>query len=125
MDTATGTDHIANSDFIWKGFTLTESAEKQILFLINKNPKIKGLWLGIKKSGCAGFRYVMNLIQNPSNKDLKFSFQYVTLFVSLQAMPFIDGTEIDYISEGLNHNFKFNNPKAQHSCGCGESFSIE
>ncbi|PPI86806.1 Fe-S cluster assembly scaffold SufA [Candidatus Pantoea edessiphila] len=118
-------DHIAYNDLEWQGFTLTISAEKKIFSLINKNPEIKGLWLGIKKSGCAGFKYIVDLIQNPSSQDLKFSFQYVTLFVSLQAMPFIDGTQIDYVNEGLNQHFKFNNPKAQNSCGCGESFSIE
>jgi len=39
-------------------------------------------------------------------------------------MPFIDGTEVDYVHEGLNEIFKFNNPKAQHECGCGESFGV-
>jgi len=45
--------------------------------------------------------------------------------VPLQAMPFVDGTELDYVREGLNQIFKFNNPKAQHACGCGESFGVE
>ncbi|MBK4775385.1 Fe-S cluster assembly scaffold SufA [Candidatus Pantoea edessiphila] len=110
---------------MWKGFKLTKTAEKQMIILINKNPEVKGLCLSIKKSGCAGFKYIMNLTKNPSSEDLKFSFKNVTLFVPVQAMPFIDGTEIDYIYDGLNQNFKFQNPKAQHSCGCGESFSIE
>ncbi|PPI88804.1 Fe-S cluster assembly scaffold SufA [Candidatus Pantoea edessiphila] len=116
---------ISHHDLVWKGFTLTKSAEKQLSNLISKDPEIKGLWLGIKKSGCAGFKYIMNLTKDPLNEDLEFSFKSITLFVSMQAMPFIDGTEIDYVYDGLNHNFKFNNPKAQHSCGCGESFSIE
>ncbi|WP_336998188.1 iron-sulfur cluster assembly accessory protein, partial [Leclercia sp. M50] len=46
------------------------------------------------------------------------------LYVPLQAMPFIDGTEVDYVREGLNQLFKFNNPKAQNECGCGESFGV-
>jgi len=46
------------------------------------------------------------------------------LFVPLKAMPFIDGTEVDFVREGLNQIFKFNNPKAQHACGCGESFGL-
>lgn len=47
------------------------------------------------------------------------------LFAPLQAMPFIDGTELDYVREGLNEIFKFHNPKAQHECGCGESFGVQ
>ena len=46
------------------------------------------------------------------------------LFVPLQAMPFIDGTEVDFVREGLNQIFKFHNPKAQNECGCGESFGV-
>ncbi|MXP50967.1 iron-sulfur cluster assembly accessory protein [Pantoea sp. SoEX] len=118
-------DNISRNNFIWKGFKLTKNAEKQIFILINKNPEIKWLCLNIKKSGCAGFKYSMYLTKKPSADCLKFSFERIDLFVPIQAMPFIDGTEIDYVYDGLNQNFKFKNPKAQHSCGCGESFSIE
>lgn len=112
-------------DFVWKGLTLTEAAAKQILTLVEQDPAVKGLKLGVKQSGCAGFGYVMDLVKEPADDDLQFEQFGATLFVPLQAMPFVDGTELDYVREGLNQIFKFNNPKAQHACGCGESFGVE
>ncbi|MDP0612734.1 iron-sulfur cluster assembly accessory protein, partial [Klebsiella pneumoniae] len=75
---------------------------------------------GIKTSGCAGFGYVLEMIAEPAPDDLLFESDGAKLFAPLQAMPFIDGTELDYVREGLNEIFKFHNPKAQHECGCGE-----
>ncbi|RWR03517.1 iron-sulfur cluster assembly scaffold protein [[Pantoea] beijingensis] len=112
-------------DFVWKGLTLTDSAAQQIIALSAKDPHVKGLRLGVKQSGCAGFGYVMDLVKEPADDDLLYSHQGATLFVPLQAMPFVDGTEVDFVREGLNQIFKFNNPKAQHACGCGESFGVE
>ncbi|ADD76881.1 MULTISPECIES: Fe-S cluster assembly scaffold SufA [Pantoea] len=118
-------DSFSPDEYVWKGLTLTETAAKQILNLAAENPEVKGLRLAIKQSGCAGFGYVMDLVKQPEEDDLQFSYYGATLFVPLQAMPFIDGTEVDYVREGLNQIFKFNNPKAQHACGCGESFGVE
>ncbi|KLN97262.1 Fe-S cluster assembly scaffold SufA [Moellerella wisconsensis] len=108
----------------WQGVSLTESAAAQIRKLMQQNPKSKGLSLGVKQSGCAGFGYVFEMIDNPTDQYLVFEQQGAFLFVSKKAMPFIDGTVVDYVREGLNQMFKFNNPKAQHACGCGESFGV-
>lgn len=112
-------------EFVWKGLKLTDSAARQIHVLTAQDPLVKGLKLGVKPSGCAGFGYLMELVKEPRPDDLQFTHQGASLYVSLQAMPYIDGTEVDYIREGLNQIFKFNNPKAQHACGCGESFGVE
>ncbi|ARJ43782.1 Fe-S cluster assembly scaffold SufA [Pantoea alhagi] len=112
-------------DFIWKGLTLTDSAAQQIKALTANDPQVLGLRLGVKQSGCAGFGYTMDLVKEPVADDLLFTHQGATLYVPLQAMPFIDGTQVDFVREGLNQVFKFNNPKAQHACGCGESFGVE
>ncbi|MGD8204551.1 Fe-S cluster assembly scaffold SufA [Pantoea sp. FN0305] len=112
-------------DFIWKGLTLTDSAAQQIKALIANDPQVLGLRLGVKQSGCAGFGYTMDLVKEPVADDLLFTHQGATLYVPLQAMPLIDGTQVDFVREGLNQVFKFNNPKAQHACGCGESFGVE
>ncbi|WP_158379679.1 Fe-S cluster assembly scaffold SufA [Candidatus Williamhamiltonella defendens] len=108
----------------WSGVTMTARAAAQIIKLMKTNEKIKGLKLSIKPSGCAGFSYVMNMIESTTNDDLLFEQKEAKLYVPLKAMPFVDGTEMDYVSEGLNHMFKFNNPRAQHACGCGESFGV-
>ncbi|CAK9885204.1 MAG: Protein SufA [Candidatus Erwinia impunctatus] len=124
MPTAT-TSSFSPDDFIWKGLTLTDSAARQIHTLTAGSPEMKGLKLGVKTSGCAGFGYTMDLVSAPAEDDLVFIHQGALLYVPLEAMPFIDGTEVDYVREGLNQIFKFNNPKAQHACGCGESFGVE
>ncbi|MEQ9879587.1 Fe-S cluster assembly scaffold SufA [Pectobacterium aroidearum] len=109
---------------VWQGLTLTESAVKQIKNLIKQDEAVQGLRLSVKQSGCAGFGYVLDLVQEFETDDLVFERDGAKLYVPLKAMPFIDGTELDFVREGLNQIFKFNNPRAQHACGCGESFGI-
>ncbi|AIU88802.1 MULTISPECIES: Fe-S cluster assembly scaffold SufA [Pectobacterium] len=109
---------------VWQGLTLTESAVKQIKNLMKQDEAVQGLRLGVKQSGCAGFGYVLDLVQEFETDDLVFERDGAKLYVPLKAMPFIDGTELDFVREGLNQIFKFNNPRAQHACGCGESFGI-
>ncbi|WP_272677694.1 Fe-S cluster assembly scaffold SufA [Providencia sp. PROV019] len=108
----------------WQGVNLTQSAAKQIKKLMVQNPNTKGLSLGVKQSGCAGFGYVFEMIENPTDQHLLFELDGAQLYVPKEAMPFIDGTVVDFVQEGLNQIFKFNNPKAQHACGCGESFGV-
>ncbi len=89
-----------------------------------EKPDILGVRLGVKQTGCAGFGYVLDTVTEPEKDDLVFETDGAKLYVALQAMPFIDGTEVDYVREGLNQLFKFHNPKAQNECGCGESFGV-
>ncbi|CVA78627.1 iron-sulfur cluster assembly scaffold protein [Serratia marcescens] len=109
---------------VWQGISLSDSAVRQIMKLMQQDPQVKGLQLGVKQSGCAGFAYVLDLTREPADDDLLFERDGAKLYVPLKAMPFIDGTTVDYVREGLNQIFKFNNPKAQHACGCGESFGV-
>lgn len=108
----------------WLGLTLTPEAARHINALVEKQPGLRGVRLGIKQTGCAGFGYVLDTVTEPDENDLLFEVDGACLFVPQQAMPFIDGTVVDYVREGLNQIFKFNNPKAQHECGCGESFGV-
>ncbi len=108
----------------WEGLTLTPAAAEHICALTSKQPELRGVRLGIKQTGCAGFGYVLDTVTEPAKDDLLFELNGAHLYVPLQAMPFIDGTTVDYVREGLNQIFKFYNPKAQHECGCGESFGV-
>ncbi|MCU6666288.1 Fe-S cluster assembly scaffold SufA [Silvania hatchlandensis] len=112
------------TDFAWRGLTLTSAAAAHIRELTSKQPGLLGVRLGVKTTGCAGFGYVLGTVTQPEKDDLVFERDGAKLYVPLQAMPFIDGTEVDYVREGLNQLFKFNNPKAQNECGCGESFGV-
>ncbi|MBK4714264.1 MULTISPECIES: Fe-S cluster assembly scaffold SufA [Tenebrionibacter/Tenebrionicola group] len=111
-------------DFAWKGLTLTATAAKHIRELSIKQG-VLGLRLGVKQTGCAGFGYVLNTVSEPTAGDLIYERDGAKLYVSPEAMPFIDGTQVDYVRDGLNQVFKFHNPKAQNQCGCGESFGIQ
>lgn len=105
MEVQAGTFNPA--DFSWQGLTMTPAAAAHIRDLMRKQPDKKGLRLGIKTSGCAGFGYVLEMIAEPAPDDLLFESDGAKLFAPLQAMPFIDGTELDYVREGLNEIFKF------------------
>ncbi|KYP97478.1 iron-sulfur cluster assembly scaffold protein [Sodalis-like endosymbiont of Proechinophthirus fluctus] len=109
---------------IWCGLTLTDSAACQIRRMVENDPTMLGLRISVKQSGCAGFGYVVEKATQSEDGDLVYEHGGARLYVPLKTMPFIDGTELDYVQEGLNHMFKFNNPKAQHACGCGESFGL-
>ncbi len=108
----------------WQGVTLTLSAAEQISNLIAGKANILGLRLGVKKSGCAGFAYDLSLAEEDAKTDTDFIYESegARVYVPQDAIAYIDGTQIDYVSEGINKVFKFNNPKAANSCGCGESF---
>lgn len=108
----------------WCGIKITNAAARQILKLTESNANMLGLRLWVKQSGCVGLGYALDKMTKLNTTDLVFKHNGAKLFVPPKAMPFIDGTEIDYVKEGLNHIFKFNNPKAQHACGCGESFGL-
>ena len=83
-----------------------------------------GLRLGVRKTGCSGFAYVINF----ANADGLVTFinknDGVKVFVDRQSLPLIDGTEVDFIKQGLNEAFKFRNPNVKGECGCGESFNV-
>ncbi|MFH0474895.1 Fe-S cluster assembly scaffold SufA [Kluyvera ascorbata] len=122
MDLHSGT--FDPNDVSWRGITLTPSAAAHIRELVKQQPGIQGVRLGVKQTGCAGFGYVLDAVNEPNKDDLLFEADGAKLWVPLSAMPFIDGTEVDYVREGLNQLFKYHNPKAQNECGCGESFGV-
>lgn len=122
MDLHSGT--FDPSDVSWRGITLTPPAAAHIRELVKQQPGIQGVRLGVKQTGCAGFGYVLDAVNEPDKDDLLFEADGAKLWVPLSAMPFIDGTEVDYVREGLNQLFKYHNPKAQNECGCGESFGV-
>jgi iron-sulfur cluster assembly protein len=104
--------------------TMTESAAKHIRQQIEKNGSGVGLRLGVKKSGCSGFAYTMDIAQEIFENDKVFEGFGAKLVVDAESLPFLEGTELAYVKEGLGHVFKFNNPNVKNQCGCGESFAV-
>jgi iron-sulfur cluster assembly accessory protein len=81
--------------------------------------------LATQTSGCTGYAYVLEVVDSAESDDIVlYADQSVTLAVAAEAMGLLQGTEIDYVSEGVNSVIKFNNPNVIAECGCGESFSV-
>jgi iron-sulfur cluster assembly protein len=104
--------------------TLTELAAQHINSQITKSGKGVGLRIGVKKSGCSGFAYVMDIAQEIGESDKVFESHGAKVLVDAESLPFLDGTEIEYAKQGLGYAFKFHNPNVKDQCGCGESFAV-
>jgi len=104
--------------------TLTERAAKHIESSLKRRGKGIGLRLGVKQVGCSGLAYKIEWAEEARPEDLKFETHGVAVYVEPGSLQFIDGSEVDFVREGLNERFKFNNPNVKGECGCGESFSV-
>jgi iron-sulfur cluster assembly protein len=83
-----------------------------------------GLRLGIKKTGCSGFAYVVNYAESVGRDDIVFEDRGVKVVVDAESLKYIDGTVVDFVKQGLNEAFRFSNPNIKGECGCGESFTV-
>ncbi len=104
--------------------TMTESAATHIRSQIEKGGQGLGLRIGVKKSGCSGFAYTLDIAKEMSDDDTVFEGFGAKVLVDAESLPFLDGTELSYVKEGLGHVFKLNNPNVKNQCGCGESFAV-
>jgi len=104
--------------------SLTESAAERVRSHLARRGAGLGLRIGIKKTGCSGFAYVVNYADQVLPGDVVFEERGVRVLVDSASLPLIDGTLVDFVKQGLNEAFKFQNPKAKGECGCGESFSV-
>jgi iron-sulfur cluster assembly protein len=103
--------------------TLTEKAAQHVQNFLSKRACL-GLRLAVKTSGCSGMAYALEFADTADADDLRFESHGVTLLIDPKSLPYLDGTELDFVREGLNEGFKFNNPNIKNQCGCGESFTV-
>ncbi len=81
--------------------------------------------VSVNRSGCSGYMYQIDYVTEPRAEDREFKVaENLSVFVDTEALPLMQGTEIDLVVEGLNSTLKFRNPNAQMECGCGESFGV-
>jgi len=104
---------------------LTERAAHQIQKSLAKRGKGLGLRVGVRQVGCSGWTYTFDYADQVGADDALFESHDVKLVVDGEALPYLDGSTLDYVREGLKESFKFDNPNVKSECGCGESFSIE
>jgi len=104
--------------------SVTPKAATQIRKALAKRGGGVGLRVAIKTSGCSGYAYALEFVDTEAADDLAFESEGVKLMVDAKSLAMIDGTQLDWVREGLNEGFKFNNPNAAATCGCGESFTV-
>lgn len=104
--------------------SLTPSAVDRVRTFLASRGRGVGLRLGVKKTGCSGFAYVVNYADEIAAGDAVFETAGVKVIVDNESLLYVDGTEIDFVREGLNEAFRFRNPNVKGECGCGESFNV-
>ncbi len=103
---------------------LTESALNRVRSFMDQRADAVGVRVGVKTTGCSGMSYVVEIVDAVDPGDVVFEDQGVKVLVNERSLPYLDGTLLDYGKEGLNEGFRFSNPNAASTCGCGESFSL-
>jgi iron-sulfur cluster assembly protein len=104
--------------------SLTPAAAERVRSFIAGRGHGIGLRLGVKKTGCSGYAYVVNYADDVAAGDTVFEHAGVKVIVDAGSLSLVDGTEIDFVRQGLNEAFKFRNPNVRGECGCGESFNV-
>ena len=104
--------------------SLTPAAARHVQKSLARRGGGIGLRLAVKTSGCSGFAYALEFVDSPNPEDRCFEAHGVQVVVDPKSLAMLDGTELDFVREGLNEGFKFNNPNERDRCGCGESFRV-
>ena len=104
--------------------SLTPSAAERVRTYLDNRGAGVGLRLGVTKTGCSGYSYVINYAEEIKESDVVFEDKGVTVVVDPEALQLIDGIEVDFVKNGLNEAFSFRNPNVTGECGCGESFNV-
>jgi iron-sulfur cluster assembly protein len=104
--------------------SLTQSAATRVRSFLEKRGSGVGLRIGVRKSGCSGFAYTIDYADAIDAHDVVFDRDGVKVIVDAESLGLIDGTEVDFVKDGLNEAFKFRNPNVKGECGCGESFTV-
>ncbi|CVE71435.1 Iron-sulfur cluster assembly protein [Serratia marcescens] len=104
--------------------TMSDSAAQRVQAFLTNRGKGLGLRLGVRTSGCSGMAYVLEFVDEANDDDIVFEDKGIKVIIDGKSLVYLDGTELDFVKEGLSEGFKFNNPNVSSECGCGESFNV-
>ena len=104
--------------------SMTEAAANHVRRSLQGRGKGEGIRLGVRTTGCSGLAYKLEYVDDQAPEDIVFENHGVKVIIDPKSLAYIDGTELDFVREGLNEGFKFNNPNERDRCGCGESFRV-
>lgn len=105
--------------------TMTDGAKARVRTLLSQNEEdILGLRIGITNTGCNGLSYTMDFAKESKSDDAVVVSEDIRLLIDREAVQYVDGTEMDWLEEGLQSRFTFENPNEKGRCGCGSSFHV-
>ena len=104
---------------------LTPAAFDRVRQFLAGDAAALGLRFGVKRTGCSGWGYEVELARDARDGDTIGEQDGVRIYVDATSLPMVDGTTIDFVRKGLNHEFVFENPNAAAACGCGERFTTD
>ena len=104
--------------------TVTEAAARKIKQNLQRRGSGIGIRIGIRTTGCSGLAYVLEYVDRVNDEDTVFTSQDVSVIVDAKSLPVLGNLDVDYVRQGLNEGFEFNNPVEKDRCGCGESFRV-
>ena len=104
--------------------SLSETAARRVHHFLDKEG-MKALRLGVRKTGCSGWAYVVELDDEVRQDDTVVQEHGIQVVIDPESLPYLKGSRIDFVADGLNRTFHFDNPNATEECGCGESFTIK
>ena len=104
--------------------SISDTAARHVAAQLAERGHGIGIRVGVKTTGCSGMAYVLEFVDKLEVGDEIFEEQGIKIIVDPKSLVYIDGTEMDFVKQGVNQGFEFKNPNAKGECGCGESFSI-
>lgn len=105
--------------------TITEAAAEQMKRALSAKPEAAGILFDVSMGGCAGMEYVMSPVEAPPSDAISQDFHGVQVFIAPKAVLYLRNLEVDFSHDLLDSGFKFRNPNATDTCGCGTSFNIK
>lgn len=104
--------------------SLTDAAAQKIQNTLIRRGRGVGIRIGVKTTGCSGLAYVLEYVDQPLDLDQCIECNQCKIFIDPKSCPYLEGTVIDFVRQGLNEGFAFSNPNERDRCGCGESFRV-
>ncbi|MCP3673565.1 MAG: iron-sulfur cluster assembly protein IscA [Gammaproteobacteria bacterium] len=104
--------------------TLSEPAVERVKHFLENRGSGLGVRVGVTTTGCSGLAYLIEFVDDVNSDDEVFAQDGVNVIIDKKSLVYLDGTEVDFVREGLNEGFQFNNPNQKAACGCGESFTV-
>ncbi len=106
--------------------TVTDTASKKIKHNLDKRGHGVGIRIGVKTTGCSGLAYVLEYVDKYEAESgvTNYAQKDFVLLVDAKSLAYLNGLSMDWVRNGLNEGFEFNNPNERDRCGCGESFRV-